>query len=342
MAEVLEPSVPPIPGQPPSSKEDPLVAARAKFQELLEKQKSEVDLSKPIAGKDERTTPSGSKPKKPAPEPEEEAEEPEKAAAPPKRSSESEKLRAKLLLAGNPKKAIESLSDEEVGEWWKKQEERERSAALAIQRASELEKLVPKETAKPAEPQAGVPTDGFDLDEIKAQLSDQFGEEEAGVLTKVLSSVLDPLQKENREIKAILERARQTGIDEIVKRNRARLSEKMPAFKEDGPAWQFFNETVKARLDKDPSKYSSAEEVFDDVFQGLYGAMLAAKTDPPEDDKAKEKARIAASAHSQPASSKRQRVSTPLDAHRAAFEHLVKNADDTEGARKAYGRFLVQ
>lgn len=339
------------PSDPPTSSEGALAAAKASFDKLVAKQAAEPDLNKPFP---EQATPNKkAKPKAPQ-KPQEAASEPEAVEAvaeekpaveAPKKRSEADRLRAKLLLAGNPKKAIDSLSDEDVGEWWKKQEEREQATASALQRASDLEKQIKSpETSEKSEPLAGVPTDDLDLDEIKSSLADQFGEEEATALANVLSAVLAPIQQENREIKTILENARKHGVQQIEKSNRERLGDKLAMLKTNDRAWAMLTQAVHEELKKDPKKHSSAEAVFDDVFESVYGDVIteAAPTSAPEEDKAEEKARIAASSHTPPSSAKRQRSFTPMDAHKAAFEHLLKNPEDTEGARRSYGRYTVQ
>ena len=336
----------------PSTDTTALADAKAKFNELLAKQKAEPDLNEvKFEGQE---TPSGKRgkpakaPQKAAAPPEpEEAEEatPEEKPAQkaPEKRSEADKLRAKLLLAGNPKRAIESLSDDEVGEWWKKQEEREQATALALQRASDLEKRLPKETtSQESEPQAGVPTDELDLDELKASLVDQFGEEEAGTLAKVLSAAIEPLRKENSEIRTILENARRQGIEQIEKSNRARLGEKLDMLKESDRAWKILNAAAHEEFKRDSKRFTSPEAVYDEVFDGIYGELLTEKAPAPSKDEAEEKARIAAASHTPPASTKRQRSLRPEDAHRAAYEHLAKNPDDTEGARRVYGRYPIQ
>lgn len=277
------------------------------------------------------------------------AEEPTKETAPPAaepvkaKSPEVEKLRNKLLLAGNPKRAVESLDDEEVAEWWKRQEERERTAALALQRASDLERQLKEATdTEPEEPQ-GVPTsDTSDLNAIAASLSDQFGEDEAKAIVSVLKAVIDPIRKENEAIKAVIQEAQKNGRAQLEQRNRDRLAKELPALKESSAAWNAIQRDAQERFAKEPSKYASPDEAYSEAFQELYGAVLPAKsaaTDEPDTGKAK--ARIAASSHTAPSSQKGAKKITPVDAARAAFVHLTKNPGDTDGARRTYGQLLA-
>jgi hypothetical protein len=332
----------------PKTSQEALEDAKKKFDQLLAKQQAEPDLGKAPTPQQRAPAQKAAKASQKAQETSkaEEAQEtnPEQEApqrAPEKRG-EAEKLRAKLLLAGNPKKAIESLSDEEVGEWWKKQEEREQATALALQRASELEKRLPREATSESEPLAGVPTDGLDLEEVTASLADQFGEEEAGALSKVLATVVEHLRKENSDIRTTLEEDRRVRLESIERSNRERLSEKLPTLKESDRTWKVLNAAAQAVLKADPKRQSSAAAVYDELFDNIFGDVIAAQVPAPKKDEAEERARIAAAAHTPPNSSKRQRSYSPMDAHKAAFEHLQKNPEDVDGAKRAYARFPVQ
>lgn len=330
-ANIPDPTTPPT----PQASSQVLADAKAKFEALLASRRSPA----PEEPKAEEA------PTEEAPK----AEEPTKEAAPPAaepvkaKSPEVEKLRNKLLLAGNPKRAVESLDDEEVAEWWKRQEERERTAALALQRASDLERQLKEATDnEPEEPQ-GVPTsDTSDLNAIAASLSDQFGEDEAKAIVSVLKAVIDPLRKENEAIKAVIQEAQKNGRAQLEQRNRDRLAKELPALKESSAAWNAIQRDAQERFAKEPSKYASPDEAYSEAFQELYGAVLPAKgsaTDEPDTGKAK--ARIAASSHTAPSSQKGAKKITPVDAARAAFVHLTKNPGDTDGARRTYGQLLA-
>jgi hypothetical protein len=315
----------------PQAEKNALDEAKAKFAELLASQRSQT------AAKEE-----------PASEPakaEEPKEEPAPAPAEKKaKSPEVEKLRNKLLLAGNPKRAVESLDDEEVAEWWKRQEERERTAALALQRASDLERQLKEQATdeEPEEPQ-GVPTsDESDLEEIAASLSDQFGEDEAKALVSVLKTVIEPLRRENSEIKAIIAEAQKSGRAQLEQRNRDRLAKELPALKSSDAAWNAIQREAQERFAKEPKKYASPDEAYSESFKELYGSVLPAKSEAPdEDDTGKAKARIAASSHTTPALKSTPKKASPREADQAAFRHLMKNPGDTDGARRAYGSLLA-
>jgi hypothetical protein len=325
-----------------------LVEAKAKFDELLKASKEKDEPKRKAERKakakedpmvfeepDDDEAPKGAQALAPVKaEPKEE---------PKPKDAEAEKLRSKLLLAGHPKKAIESLSDSEVGEWWTKQEERERAQALSLQRASEAERKLQEATKKEPEPQTGVPTDSLDLDEAGDALMDQFGEDEGKALLKVFSKLVAPLQQENAQIKAILKAARDRGIHDISARNRDRLSEKLPSLKEND-ALECLHEHAVRASEKDPSKYPSAEAAYDDTFQLFYGDVLKPAT-PEEpakpDESARDKARIQASAVTQPTAKQRERKFTELDASKAAFRHLFKHPGDVDGAKRSYANMNV-
>jgi len=312
-------------------KKDPLAEAKAKFEELVAKQKAEPDLSKPV--KKAMTSPK-EKPKVEVEEEEEEEEKPEKPA-------ELTGTRQRLVLAGIPRKLVESLNDSEVGEVWKKQEEREQTAARALQRASELEKQLQEKTTSKSEPDNGVPTDELDLEEVASDLSDQFGEEESKAIAKTLAKLVQPLREENARISKVIDDARRMGEEQTAKSQRARLADKLPMLKDNDRAWESIVTEVRSLVGKDPKKFASVEAAFDDVFDGRYGEILTATPEPAQDD-SKTKAKVAAGAMTSPTARKTQKTFTSMDAHRAAFKHLQENPDDTDGAKRAYGRYLVQ
>lgn len=328
-----------------------LAEAKAKFDELLAARNAVEGPKKKAARKerakvdpmvfeepDDDEAPAGAKALEPV-----KAAEPEKTEKP--KDAEAEKRRSKLLLAGHPKKAIESLSDEEVGEWWTKQEERERVQALSLQRASEAERKLQEATKKEPEPLAGVPTDSLDLDGLSEELTDQFGEDEGKALLKVFSKLVAPLQAENAAIKAVLQAARDKGIKDISARNRERLAEKLPSLKENDETWDVIHDLAVRASEKEPSKYSKAEDAYDDVFSRLYGDVLKKPATPEEpaksEDAAKEKARIAASSPTQPTAKQRERKYTETDAAKAAFRHLFRHPGDVDGAKRSYANMNV-
>lgn len=310
---------------------DRLAESKAKFEELLAKRREADKPQKPEPVKAEAEEKEEVAP--PAPEP-------AKASG---KSPEVEKLRNKLLLAGNPKRAVESLDDDEVGEWWKRQEERERATSLALQRASDLERQLQEATGKKTEEPQAVPTSvESDLEDLEDSLKDQFGEDESKALISVLRAVVDPIRKENDQIKAVIMEAQKNGRAQLEQRNRDRLAKDLPALKESTVAWNAVQREAQERFTREPAKYASPDEAYSEAFKDLYGAVLPAKSSAPDEvETGKAKARIAASAHTPPSSQKSQRRSTPADASRAAFLHLQKNPGDTDGARRAYGSLLA-
>jgi hypothetical protein len=319
----------------PAAKPDPLASHKAAFDKLISERKTEP--SKQYATVDKPKKAEAVKAAEPEPA---EAEGAEETKPEPKKPAELTGLRQRLVLAGNPRKAVESLSDTEVDEWWTKQEQRERSAATAIQRTAELEKKLAENTKSSEPPE--VPTDDLDLEEIASKLSSQFGEDEGKALADVLQSLIAPLQQENKAIKELIETARKRGQEEISDRNRKRLAKLLPAVKENADVWSSIQRRAQEEWQKDPQKFSTAEEAYDDSFQKLYGALLPQEPSPAAvPDNAKEKARIAASAVTAPNSQKRERVYTPIDAHRAAFNALLKNENDVAGAQRAFTKTLT-
>lgn len=331
----------PIPGQPPkpapegarrkapakevsTPKPEGLSEAKAAFEKLLEDQKAK----KPKAEK------------KPAQEAVRFSEDAEEEKDEPEKPKELTGLRQRLALAGLPRKAIEQLDDQEVADAWKKQEERESAKDAAIQRAAELEKqLAPKATSGKSEPQAGVPTDELDLDDVVSELSAQFGEDESKALAGVLAKMLAPLQQENAQIKAVLQAARDKGIQDISASNRERLSERLPSLKENDKAWKTIHDLAVSASEKSPTKHTSPAGYFDEVFESLYGDVLKALAEKdapdPSEEVARERAKLKASAVTVPSAQKRERALTPEEQSRRAFRHLYRHEGDVEGARRA-------
>jgi hypothetical protein len=340
--EIAAPGVSPS----PSESETSLKEARAQFGKLLAKQNADDALMAPVSTELPGRPPKAKKEKVEvkAEEPEPEAVEPEEEEDADAVSPEMEKLRAKLLLAGNPKGAIETLSEKDLGDWWKKQEEREQVAATSRQRASDLEKELKalKETTTEAEPLAGVPTADEDLVDMAASLSAQFGEDESKALVETFRSLVAPIQQENAQIKEVLEAMRQQGIEKMTTDNRSRLSEQLPMLKENDTAWSMIQGAVESAVNSSPGKYASADTAYDDIFKAIYGDLLTETPAPVSEAKSKAKARIAASTPEAPRSVKKQQIRSPEDQAKAAFSVLYKNPEDIEGAARAFGAHRVQ
>ena len=331
----------PIPGSAPADAADakkpgPLKEAEAAFHHLLEQQEEQARLNAgglpkallPEDGEDDKAAAS--------------EEKPEAKEKPSKEARELERLRAKLQLASVPERVVKTLSDEEVREMWSGMEDRERASALALQRASDSEKRLQEATSKKAEP-VRVPTAELDLDEIHSELQETFGTDEAGALMRAIQKLvgkeIEPMRQDTASFKRMLEEAKQLGTKSVAKSNLDRLAEKLPSLKTNQRAREVLEAQVVAAYEKDPSKYSSAEAAFDDVFEALYGDMLDS-ADTATTRSAKEKSRIGASALSQPAARRSDRKPTHMEAAFSAFQALSKNPEDLDGARAAYGRAL--
>lgn len=330
-----------IPGAPPPATEkategpDAHAQAKAAFQSLLKDQKAgeqpnvkAAKAASEAAGKPEKTKP-----------PQKAAEEPKEAAPP--ADPEVEKLRRKLRLAGTPEKAIKSLSDSEVREWWSLEEERESVRADALQRAAAAEKklsAVSKATAE-EEPNNGVPTSNTDLDDIAEELAAQFGETESGTILKALERLTAPMTTRLQQLEDVIRAAQEKGREDIASKNRTRLAEQLTL---SDKAWESLKKEVLQAFQDDPKAYPTPEEAFDDVFQARYGDILAEResTRASEADPQKElKAKIKDASPSSPASQKTAKKVEPKDAAFAAWRALLKNgAEDVEGAQRAFSR----
>lgn len=342
-----------IPGapEPKHGGKENLAAHKAAF-DALEKQRKEGEEPTPKAAEKALKEVKAPKPPKPVKAAKAEEPAPEKGKSEPKKegkaASDVDRLRAKLLLSGAPKAVVDSLSDEDVGEWWKNREEREREYASALERAAALEKklkALEEPTSKPSEPTKGVPTEELDLDDLAEELAAQFGEDESGLLLKALRGLVSPLQAKVQGLEDMLAAARSRGVEDISKTNRGRLAEKLPflADSDADHAWKVLHGMVEQAFKESPSKFSSAEAAYDDAFQKLYGHVLSAQqevpaeNEPEEDTKAEEAAQIEASTPTPPKGPKHERKAGPLDAHFAAWRALERgDPEDVDGARKAY------
>lgn len=313
-----------------------LALARAKFDELLAKRKAqEADDEPPKKAKPQKAAKAEKAPAK--------AEE---SAEPAKKDPKVEQLRAKLLLAGAPKKALESLPDDEVREWWKNVEEREAAQEQALQRASAAERELKKATDN-SEPTKGVPTEDSDLEDIARELADQFGEVEGGTLLKALRQLTEPYRTRIESLEGVIRAAQSKGVEDISAKNRERLSQKLPHLKENDRAWEMLHGQVLAAFEKDPTSYSTPEEAYDDIYEALYGGLEVASEngngahdshDDDETETAALKARIAASSPTVTERKGKPKPATPLDAARSVFNHLREDPEDSIGASRVWRR----
>lgn len=324
-------------------KGDGLKEARAKFDAILAKQKAadadEAPREKPAK------KPKAEKPAKAQASTETEA--PKEAEPAKKPDREVERLRAKLALAGHPKKAIESLADEDVREWWRNVEEREAAQEDALRRAAVLEKKLksPADATGDGEPQRGVPTSDPDLDAIERELAAQFGEDEAGVISKAFRQLTEPIRAKVAAMEDLFRAAKERGVEDISAKNRNRLSEKWPHLKENDRAWGLIQKEVLSAFEADPTAYKSPEEAFDDIASGIYGDLEVQATNghevhdsDAEEETATLKARISASGPTTSERKGKPKPATPMDAARAVFNHLREDPEDVVGAQRAWRR----
>jgi hypothetical protein len=326
-----------IPGAPAaptteSKQPDRLAAHKAAFAELLASSKANETPDIKAAQKAAEAVRAADKAEKAQPKQKVEAKAPQ-------RDPEHEKLRTKLRLAGHPQKAIESLSDQEVREWWTLQEQRERDNAEVRERAAALQRATKGEATSQPEPDDGVPTGALDLDDIAEELKAQFGEDEAGALRRALETLMTPIVNRVHQLEGVIQKAQEKGKASIVESNRSRLSEKVPHLKDNDRAWSIVQSQVEAAFAKDPASYPSAEAAFDDFAQALFPDAYVEREAEPEEEKSEAlKARIAAAAPTPPKSQKSTKKATPVDAAYMAFRVLDKDPDDLEGARRAFNR----
>ena len=315
-----------------SEKAQSLADAKAKFEEILAKRRADDSNEEP-----------------PAPKPEKKAKATKAVTAEkegtPKEDPEAKRLRAKLALAGYPEKAMESLSGDDLREWWQKVEEREAAQAKALERASAAEKRLKalEGTAGDEEPQKGVPTSDPDLEEIARELTDQFGESEAGTFLKALHKLTEPLRAKVSDLEGVIRAAQSKGVEDISAKNRERLSQSWPHLKENDRAWDTVRREVVEGFKADPTRWKTPEDAFDDVIEGLYGGLERVNgnghaSSEDEDDTADLKDKIAASAPSTSERKGKPRPATPIDAAKAAYKVLLQDPDDSVGAGRAYRR----
>lgn len=322
--------------EPKGGEADKLAAAREAFDKLLKEQQADEAPEPEPEAKPAKKPSKGSQKAAKAPEPEEAPEE--AAEPPPKKDPEVERLRRKLLLAGNPKHIIESSSDQEVRDWWEVLEERERSTATALQQASEARKELDRLKATSKQEPQGVPTGDEDLEDIASELADQFGEDEAGAMLKALKSLTEPLRQQVQQFQEMFGEARKRTADQIASGNRQRLAAKLPAIAKNDGAWGILRQNAEqAMRDAKPGDFGSFDEAYDKVFGDLYGDVLEAQRQESLED---EKAAISASGVTPPASKPKAKPATPEEAAYAAYKHLINDPEDSDGARRAARRAL--
>ena len=175
-----------------------------------------------------------------------------------------------------------------------------------------------------------------DYDTIQAELSEQFGEEEGAILGKTLRALLEPREQRISQLEKLIERAVEQSKIQSAKANRTRISKEYDHLADDDDAWEIVRSQADARFAQ--GKHETQDEAYEYVANALYGAV---KTKAVEDAE-EEASRIAASTPTQPSSVRRERKMTAEAASRASFDHLLKNPNDVEGARRISSQFKVK
>jgi hypothetical protein len=160
-----------------------------------------------------------------------------------------------------------------------------------------------------------------DLEEIRAELAERFGDEEGGVLAKALQRISKAKDSRIEKLEKFLDEGMKRSREQIDRSNRSRLAEKYPQLAED-EAWEMLSAGAAAALQQPGSKFVSADEAYEAKAKALYGAPRSG-TQPSKED-IEEASRIAASQPSQPGRAPRERKLTGMEAHRAVFDHLRK------------------
>lgn len=272
--------------------------------------------------------------KEPPKKAEKPAEEPKAEEAPkPKVSTRVQRIRDSLEKEGVSKKALDALDDDEVVEFWEREETRN-EASRSLHRELQ-EAKAPK--APPPEPEKDTSED-----DVMAALVEQFGESEAKAIAKIMVAREKALDKRIASLESMLEKARESGQRKIIEDNRERLAERLPTLADNDKAWGHIERAVLAAFKENAQAYDSAEDAFDAIFEDLYGDMAKPEAKQEEEEPKTEakngedlKSAIEASAPSLPGKSQSERRLSAYEKHRKVFNHLKKHPDDVAGAMKA-------
>lgn len=172
-----------------------------------------------------------------------------------------------------------------------------------------------------------------ELEGIKAELVERFGDEEGAALAKALEAVHAPAKRRIEQLENFLRDATNQGAKNVARTNRSRLAATWPHLAENDEAWSVIRDRVEAVTAKDPAKFESLEDAYDAVAEAVYGG-IAVSGEKPDQDAEEEAARISASAMSAPAKSGQDKKLTQMQAAKAVFEHLKKNPEDKAGAKR--------
>ena len=257
-------------------------------------------------------------------------------------SPELKKAREVLRLrASVPAAVIERLSEEEALEWAASSSKSASEIDRAFMERADLQKELRelKEAASQGEPSSAVPAPGpLDLEAVRSQLSEQFGEEEAAALT----GVMKPLHERISQLESLVESAKENNANHISQSNRERLSQFIPLLAESDRAWESVEREVIALAEKDPSAFKDAAGFFDDALKALYGddALDATVDDEedlePEEQEDEDEGRREREKATPLTKSKKPspRKLPPKESDWQVFKHLDVHPGDIRGARR--------
>ena len=192
--------------------------------------------------------------------------------------------------------------------------------ALKAELAAMREQLKPK--PEPEKPKAS------DFDSVQARLAEQFGDEEGEILAGALKDLLAPREQRIANLEQMIQRAVEQSKTVSAKTNRSRLAKDHPVLSDNDDAWEIVQERAQKLIGE--GKHLTADDAYESVATALYGKPVKAHNEDAEELAS----RISASTPTQPSSARRERKLSPTEAMRSVFDHLVKNPDDVNGAKR--------
>lgn len=256
-----------------------------------------------------------------------------------KETPESSKAREFLRLrASVPASVIDKLSADEAIEWWNSYSRTAAETDRVFRERAELQKELGelREAAdKPEEP--AVPASALDFEKYTSQLSEQFGEEEAKVLTDILQDAFSQVVPRIDSVESTIESAKESNTRQIASDNRERLAEYVPLLSDSDRAWEAVEREVIALAEKDPTAFPSAQVFFDEAVKAIYGEDALARkvgerqSEEPEEE-VEERRRATPTTTSKKPSPRKM---NPGESSWAVFRHLQKNPGDIRGAQRA-------
>lgn len=196
-------------------------------------------------------------------------------------------------------------------------------------RLEELSKKLDALVSKDEEPEEDDPFAG-----VRGKLIEKFGEEDSAAILEAMEAAAGPQRKRLAQLESILKEATKNGRAALSKVHQKRLAEVYPQLGNDR-AWGMVHDQVVSLFEKDPSRYSSVDEAYDDVVVSLYGEV---EEDDAETVSNKEReleaSRIAASTMTPPSTSAKEKPLTRSQASLEVFKHLFKNPSDKAGAMR--------